>query len=114
MDGVVTLFGTPALGRLADLVELTQEWRPDVIVHEVLEAAGSLLARRLGVPGVVHGFGPMFPLFADLLGPTGAAIGQPDLWVLASSERPWTSVPLAAARRSTAVAGSDPAAAERR
>ncbi len=81
MDGVVALFGTPALGRLADLVELTQEWRPDVIVHEVLEAAGSLLARSLGVPGVVHGFGPMFPLYADLLGPAGAAIGQPDLWV---------------------------------
>ena len=87
MDGVVALFGTPALARLADLVGLTQEWRPDIIVHEVLEAAGPLLARRLGVPGVVHGFGPMFPVYADLLDPAGAAIGEPDLWAQASSER---------------------------
>ena len=66
---------------------MAQDWRPDVIVHEVLEAAGSLLARRLGVPGVVHGFGPMFPFYAELLGPTGAVIGEPDLWVQASSEQ---------------------------
>jgi hypothetical protein len=32
-------------------------WRPDVTVHEVLEPAGSLLAARLGIPGVVHGIG---------------------------------------------------------
>ena len=87
MDGVVALFGGPALARLADLVGMAQDWRPDVIVHEVLEAAGSLLARRLGVPGVVHGFGPMFPFYAELLGPTGAVIGEPDLWVQASSEQ---------------------------
>jgi UDP:flavonoid glycosyltransferase YjiC (YdhE family) len=86
MDGVVALFGTPALARLADLDAMAQDWRPDVIVHEVLEAAGALLARRLGVPGVVHGFGPMFPFYAELLGPTGAAIGEPDLWLQASSE----------------------------
>ncbi len=87
MDGVVALFGSPALARLADLASMAQEWRPDVIVHEVLEAAGPLLARRLGVPGVVHGFGPMFPFYAELLGPVGAAIGEPDLWVQASSEQ---------------------------
>ena len=87
MDGVVALFGGPALARLNDLVVMAQEWRPDIIVHEVLEAAGSLLARSLGVPGVVHGFGPMFPFYAELLGPTGAVIGEPDLWAQASSEQ---------------------------
>ena len=87
MDGVVALFGTPALARLADLVAMTQEWRPDVIVHEVLESAGSLLAARLGVPGVVHGIGPMFPFYAQLIGPAGAAIGEPGLWAQASSEQ---------------------------
>ena len=87
MDGVVALFGTPALARLSDLVAMAQEWRPDVVVHEVLEAAGPLLARRLAVPGVVHGFGPMFPMYAALLGPAGAAIGQPDLWAQASTEQ---------------------------
>ncbi len=87
MDGVVALFGTPALARLADLVAMAQEWRPDIIVHEVLESAGPLLARRLEVPGIVHGIGPMFPFYAQLIGPAGAAIGEPELWVQASSEQ---------------------------
>jgi hypothetical protein len=87
MDGVVALFGTPALARLADLVAMAQEWRPDIIVYQVLEVAGSLLARRLEVPGIVHGIGPMFPLYAQLIGPAGAAIGEPELWTQASSEQ---------------------------
>jgi UDP:flavonoid glycosyltransferase YjiC (YdhE family) len=87
MDGVVELFGTPALARLADLVAMTEDWRPDIVVHEVLELAGSLLARRLGVPGVVHGIGPMFPFYALLIGPAGAALGEPGLWDHASSEQ---------------------------
>ena len=64
MDGVVALFGTPALARLDDLLVMASAWRPDVVVHEVLEQAGSLLAHRLGIPGVVHGIGPMFPFYA--------------------------------------------------
>jgi len=87
MAGVVALFGTPALARLADLVAMTEEWRPDLVVHEVLESAGPLLARRLGVAGVVHGIGPMFPFYAQLTGPVGAAMGEPELWEQASSER---------------------------
>ena len=87
MNGVVALFGMPALARLADLVELARGWRPDLIVHEVLESAGPLLARSLGVPGVVHGIGPLFPFYAQLIGPAGAAIGEPELWSHASSER---------------------------
>ncbi len=86
MDGVVALFGTPALARLSDLLAMTQDWRPDLIVHEVVETAGSLLARRLDVPGVVHGLGPMFAFYAQLIGPAGAAIGEPELWAQASSE----------------------------
>lgn len=87
MRGVVALFGTPALARLADLVVIAQEWHPDVVVHEVLESAGSLLAAGLGVPGVVHGIGPMFPFYAEFLGPVGTAIGQPELWAHAASEQ---------------------------
>ncbi len=86
MNGVVALFGMPALARLADLVELARGWRPDLIVHEVLESAGPLLARSLGVPGVVHGIGPLFPFYAQLIGPAGAAIGEPGLWAHVSSE----------------------------
>lgn len=87
MGGVVALFGKPALARLADLVVMAREWRPDLIVHEVLETAGPLLARKLNVPGVVHGIGPMFPFYAQLIGHVGEAMGEPELWTQASSEQ---------------------------
>ncbi len=66
---------------------MAEEWRPDIVVHEVLESAGPLLASKLEVPGIVHGIGPMFPFYAQLIGPAGAAIGQLGLWEQASSER---------------------------
>ena len=87
MGGVVALFGKPALARLHDLAVMAQEWRPHLIVHEVLETAGPLLARRLNVPGVVHGIGPMFPFYAQLIAHLGEAMGEPDLWAQASSEQ---------------------------
>jgi UDP:flavonoid glycosyltransferase YjiC (YdhE family) len=87
MAGVVALFGTPALARLADLAALAERWRPDLVVHEVLEVAAPLLCRRLDVPAVVHGIGPMFPFYAQLIGPAGAAIGEPGLWAQVSAER---------------------------
>ncbi|MDN5795710.1 MAG: glycosyltransferase [Intrasporangium sp.] len=87
MDGVVVLFGTPALARLVDLSVMAHDWRPDLLVHEVLEMAGPLLGRRLGVPSVVRGFGPMFPFYAELIGPAGAAIGEPGLWAHVSAEQ---------------------------
>jgi UDP:flavonoid glycosyltransferase YjiC (YdhE family) len=87
VDGVVALFGAPALDRLDDLVTMTSAWRPDVVVHEVLEQAGSMLAARLGIPGVVHGIGPMFPFYAQLVGAVGAAIGEPERWAQLSNEQ---------------------------
>lgn len=86
MTSVAALFGAPALLRLADLRGLAQEWRPDVVVHEVLEAAGPLLARELGVPGVVHGIGPMFSFYAPMIEQVGARIGRPELWEHAAAE----------------------------
>jgi hypothetical protein len=87
MDGLVVLFGTPVLARLADLIVMPQRWRPDLVVHEVLEMAGPQLGRRLEVPGVVHGIGPMFPFCAQLIGPAGARIGEPALWAQLSAEQ---------------------------
>jgi UDP:flavonoid glycosyltransferase YjiC (YdhE family) len=87
MDGAVALFGTPALARLADLIVMAQGWRPDLVVHEVLEMAAPLLGRRLELPGIVHGIGPMFPFYAHLIGPAGAAFGEPGLWAHVSAER---------------------------
>jgi UDP:flavonoid glycosyltransferase YjiC (YdhE family) len=83
----VALFGAPALARLDDLMVMASVWRPDVTVHEVLEPAGSLLAARLGIPGVVHGIGPMFPFYAPLIGAAGAAIGEPELWRQLSTQQ---------------------------
>lgn len=87
MDGVIALFGTPALQRLDDLVAMASEWRPDVVVHEVLEQGGSMLAHRLAVPSVVHGIGPMFPFYEQLISAAGAAIGEPQLWAQLSTEQ---------------------------
>jgi UDP-glucoronosyl and UDP-glucosyl transferase len=80
VDGAIALFGTPAASRLTDLTAMAEDWRPDLVVHEVTELAGSTLARRLGVPGVVHGIGPMFPFYATLLGAIGVAAGDSELW----------------------------------
>ena len=35
---------------------------------------------------MTHGFGPMFPLYAHLAAPAGAAAGDPDLWTSLSAE----------------------------
>jgi hypothetical protein len=70
-----------------DLIVLSQHWRPDLVVHEVIELAAPLLSRRLQVPGVVHGIGPMFPVYAELIGPAGAAIGEPGLGAQVSAEQ---------------------------
>jgi UDP:flavonoid glycosyltransferase YjiC (YdhE family) len=80
LDGAVALFGTPALARLSDLGGLAEGWRPDLVVHEVLEVAGALLAVRLGVPHVTHGIGPMFPSYPWLIDAAAAVIGEPELW----------------------------------
>lgn len=66
---------------LADLVQLTQPWRPDVVVHEEGEYAAPLLAAMLGVPCVTHSWAaPARPenerrLYRSLLGPIWAAQG---------------------------------------
>ena len=94
LRGAVALFGAPALARLDDLMVMASVWRPDVTVHEVLEPAGSLLAARLGIPGVVHGIGPMFPFYAPLIGAAGAAIGEPELWRQLSTQQALDLCPL--------------------
>lgn len=44
------LFGTVGDAMTAPLRALAERWRPDVVVHEPLAAAGS----ALGVPAIVH------------------------------------------------------------
>lgn len=87
VDGAVALFGTPAIARLNDLALMVSGWRPEVVVHEVLEQGGSMLAARLGVPGVTHGIGPMFPFYAQFIEAVGLAIGEPDRWSQLATEQ---------------------------
>ncbi|WP_251094253.1 nucleotide disphospho-sugar-binding domain-containing protein [Streptomyces sp. Caat 7-52] len=39
-------------------VDLARRWRPDLVVHELLSMEGLLAARVLGVPAVLHLWGP--------------------------------------------------------
>lgn len=84
--GVATLFGDSARERLADLEPLARRWRADVVVHEMLEPAGPVVADRLGLPAVVHGFGPLFPFYEMIAGAVGERLEVPDLWGLMTSE----------------------------
>ena len=74
------LFGVPAAARLRDLRQLAAEWRPDVVVHEPLDFSGPLLARELGVPSVLHGYGPMFSAYAEHGPVVAAAAGDTEVW----------------------------------
>ena len=40
---------------------LAEEWRPDLVVHEVSELAGAIAAARTGARHVVHGITLMPP-----------------------------------------------------
>ena len=77
---VRAIFGRPAALRLTGLRRLAGEWRPDLVVHEPLELAGPMLARELDVPSVLHGYGPMFPEYAELGPVVAEAAGDPELW----------------------------------
>ena len=87
MDGVVALFGTPALHasttwsrwprRGAPTSSSTRSWRkPD-----------RCWPTSSGSRPSFSGIGPMFPFYAQLIGVAGAAIGEPQLWAQASTEQ---------------------------
>ena len=44
--------------RANDLIEIVEQWAPDIVVHEVAEFAAPLVATKVGVPYVEHSFGP--------------------------------------------------------
>ena len=81
--------GGRAWGRLAALMldgtlELFEAYRPDLVVSEPNEYAGSIAATKLGIPWVEHGWGimgmPEFkPASAAELAPELNRLGQPGL-----------------------------------
>lgn len=40
-----------------DIVSISRDWRPDVVVHDAIEFAGPLAAQVLGVPSIAVGWG---------------------------------------------------------
>lgn len=61
-DHVFPLFGAIAAPpMLADLLELTAEWQPDLVIHDAAEFAGAIVAASQGVPSVTHGYGALTP-----------------------------------------------------
>ncbi|MBB4675921.1 nucleotide disphospho-sugar-binding domain-containing protein [Crossiella cryophila] len=75
--------------RMADLmsdgaVRQAAHWRPDLIVYELIDATGPLLAAKFGIPCVHHGFGitsvgPLFDRIRDFLGAALDRHGVADL-----------------------------------
>jgi UDP:flavonoid glycosyltransferase YjiC (YdhE family) len=55
------LFGYRARPMLADLLALTQDWKPALIIHEQGEFAAPILAALLDVPHLTHAFGSLRP-----------------------------------------------------
>jgi UDP:flavonoid glycosyltransferase YjiC (YdhE family) len=54
-------FSSSADKRAVDLVPRAMSWRPDVVIREETELAGTLVAESVGARPVVHGLGLMTP-----------------------------------------------------
>jgi UDP:flavonoid glycosyltransferase YjiC (YdhE family) len=80
-------WATPSMVR--DLLPLTRDLQPDLLVHEAAEHAAPLVGALLGVPSVTHAFGGAVP--PDFLVETGERLGP--LW----SEHGLTAPPYAGA-----------------
>jgi UDP:flavonoid glycosyltransferase YjiC (YdhE family) len=52
-------FARSAAGRAFELLARTDEWKPDLVIHEDTEFAGALVAVRRGARHFVHGLGLM-------------------------------------------------------
>ncbi|WP_025360991.1 nucleotide disphospho-sugar-binding domain-containing protein [Kutzneria albida] len=73
VEGVLRLFAKVSEPVLDAVVAVGEQWRPDLVVHSPLQAAGPLLAAKLGVPAVCHnlsfaqlddGFAQAFPVMS--------------------------------------------------
>jgi len=51
------LHAQPAVARLRDLLPRAQRWSPDLVVHDLTDAAGAEIAALTGARPIVHGIG---------------------------------------------------------
>jgi UDP:flavonoid glycosyltransferase YjiC (YdhE family) len=56
------LIMTPARRSTDAAVSFARQWRPDLVVHELLSLEGLLAAKVTGVPAVLHLWGPVGPM----------------------------------------------------
>ncbi len=75
------LFGAGAVDRARDVLDLAETWRPDLVVHDMIELGSPTAAAVLGIPHVAHGYGLIMPNTDVFVGAIGSAIadaGLPD------------------------------------
>jgi hypothetical protein len=87
-------FGAAGVARASELADLFSDWRPDLVIHDVLEIGSPALAEQHGVPHVTHSYGPVVPGSADIaavLGDVLTEAGLPD-GVAAGLDRPYLDV----------------------
>jgi UDP:flavonoid glycosyltransferase YjiC (YdhE family) len=82
VEAGMRLFGRPGIARARDLTPLATDWQPDLVVHELTEAAGWQAAAGSGAVDVMHGFGTHIPYLVDamliVLGAVRSELGRSD------------------------------------
>jgi UDP:flavonoid glycosyltransferase YjiC (YdhE family) len=82
VEAGMRLFGRPGIARARDLTPLAADWQPDLVVHELTEAAGWQAAAVSGAVDVMHGFGTHIPYLVDamliVLGAVRSELGRSD------------------------------------
>jgi UDP:flavonoid glycosyltransferase YjiC (YdhE family) len=82
VEAGMRLFGRPGIARARDLTPLAADWQPDLVVHELTEAAGWQAAAVSGAIDVMHGFGTHIPYLVDamqiVLGAVRSELGRSD------------------------------------
>jgi UDP:flavonoid glycosyltransferase YjiC (YdhE family) len=82
VEAGMRLFGRPGIARARDLTPLAADWQPDLVVHELTEAAGWQAAAGSGAVDVMHGFGTHIPYLVDamqiVLGAVRSELGRSD------------------------------------
>ena len=78
----MNLFGRPGIARARDLIPLAASRPPEVVVHELTEAAGWQAAAVSGAVDVIHGFGTHIPYLIEamevVLRAVRSELGSPD------------------------------------
>ena len=70
------LFGAAGASRAHDLSVFCSSWKPDLVVHDVLELGAAAVAIEAGTAHVTHGYGPMLAENEDMVAGIGSALAE--------------------------------------